>query len=40
VIDESFVDERREYSPFAKAGRIERDFQVGNNVVHVYLPAK
>lgn len=40
VIDESFVDERREYSPFARAGRIERDFQVGNNVVHVYLPAK
>jgi 4-amino-4-deoxy-L-arabinose transferase-like glycosyltransferase len=40
VIDESFVDERREYSPFAQAGRIERDFHVGNNVVHVYLPAK
>jgi hypothetical protein len=40
VIDESFVDERREYSPFAQAGRIERDFHVGNNVIHVYLPAK
>jgi len=40
VIDESFVDERREYSPFAQAGRIERDFHVGNNVVHLYLPAK
>jgi len=40
VIDESFVDERREYSPFAQEGRIERDFQVGRNVVHVYLPAK
>jgi 4-amino-4-deoxy-L-arabinose transferase-like glycosyltransferase len=40
VIDESFVDERREYSPFAQEGRIERDFHVGNNVIHVYLPAK
>ena len=40
VIDESFVDERREYSPFAQSGRIERDFHVGRNVVHVYLPAK
>ena len=40
VIDESFVDERREYSPFARVGRIERDFRVGTNVVHVYLPAK
>ncbi len=40
VIDESFVDERCEYSPFAEEGRIERDFQVGSNVVHVYLPAK
>ena len=40
VIDESFVDERHEYSPFAQAGRIERDFHVGSNVIHVYLPAK
>ena len=40
VIDDSFVDERREYSPLAQAGRIERDFHVGTNVVHVYLPAK
>jgi hypothetical protein len=40
VIDESFVDERREYSPFAQEGRIERDFRVGSNVIHVYLPAK
>jgi hypothetical protein len=40
VIDESFVDERREYSPFAQEGRIERDFHVGSDVVHVYLPAK
>ncbi len=40
VIDESFVDERREYSPFAQEGRIERDFHVGSNVIHVYLPAK
>jgi len=40
VIDESFVDERREYSPFAQAGRIDRDFHVGRNVIHVYLPAK
>jgi hypothetical protein len=40
VIDESFVDERREYSPFAQAGRLELDFHVGNNVIYVYLPAK
>jgi hypothetical protein len=40
VIDESFVDERREYTPFAQEGRIERHFQVGSNVVHIYLPAK
>ena len=40
VIDESFVDERHEYSPFAQAGRIERYFHVGSNVIHVYLPAK
>jgi 4-amino-4-deoxy-L-arabinose transferase-like glycosyltransferase len=40
VIDESFVDERREYSPFAQAGRTKRDFHVGSDVVHVYLPAK
>jgi hypothetical protein len=40
VIDESFIDERREYSPLAQAGRIERDFHVGSNVVHVYLPEK
>jgi hypothetical protein len=40
VIDESFVDERREYSPFAQAGRIERDFHVGSNVIHVFLPAQ
>jgi hypothetical protein len=40
VIDESFADERRVYSPFAQEGRIERDFHVGNNVIHVYLPAK
>jgi hypothetical protein len=40
VIDESFVDERREYSPYAQAGRTEQDFRVGTDVVHVYLPAK
>jgi 4-amino-4-deoxy-L-arabinose transferase-like glycosyltransferase len=40
VIDESFVDEWREYSPYASEGRTERDFQVGDNVVHLYLPAK
>jgi hypothetical protein len=40
VIDESFVDERREYSPFAQAGRTKRDFHVGSDVVHVYVPAK
>jgi len=40
VIDESFVDERREYSPFAQAGRTEQDFHVGSDVVHVYVPAK
>jgi len=39
VIDDSFIDERREYSPLARVGRIERDFRVGTNVVHVYLPA-
>jgi hypothetical protein len=40
VIDESFVDERTRVLAFAQAGRIERDFQVGNNVIHVYLPAR
>ena len=40
VIDDSFVDERREYSPFAREGRIERDFRVGTDVVHVYFPEK
>jgi hypothetical protein len=40
VIDESFVDERREYSPLAQEGRVERDYRVGRNVIHVYLPAK
>ena len=40
VIDDSFVDERREYSHLARVGRIERDFRVGTNVVHVYFPAK
>jgi hypothetical protein len=39
VIDDSFIDERREYSPLARVGRIERDFRVGSNVVHVYVPA-
>jgi 4-amino-4-deoxy-L-arabinose transferase-like glycosyltransferase len=40
VIDESFVDERREYSTLAQEGRVERDFHAGSNVVHVFLPAK
>jgi 4-amino-4-deoxy-L-arabinose transferase-like glycosyltransferase len=40
VIDETFVDERREYSPYAQAGRTEQDFRVGTDVVHLYLPAK
>lgn len=40
VIDESFVDEWREYSPYAKEGRTERDFHIGGNVVHLYSPAK
>jgi 4-amino-4-deoxy-L-arabinose transferase-like glycosyltransferase len=40
VIDDSFVDERRQYSPLAQVGRIERDFRVGTDVVHVYLPAR
>jgi 4-amino-4-deoxy-L-arabinose transferase-like glycosyltransferase len=40
VIDESFVDERHEYSPYAQAGRTERDFHVGSDVVYVYLSAK
>ena len=39
VIDESFIDERREYSPLAQEGRVEQDYKVGSNVVHVYLPA-
>jgi len=40
VIDETFVDERRVYSPYAQAGRTERDFRVGADVVHLYLPSK
>ena len=40
AIDETFVDERREYSPYAQAGRTEQDFHVGSDVVHLYLPAK
>jgi len=40
VIDESFVDELDEYSRLAQEGRVERDYQVGSNVIHVYLPAK
>ena len=40
VIDESFVDELDEYSTLAQEGRVERDYQVGSNVIHVYLPAK
>jgi hypothetical protein len=40
VIDESFVDEWREYSPYAKEGRTERDFYVDGDVVHLYFPAK
>jgi hypothetical protein len=40
VIDDAFVDERREYSHYAEAGRTEQDFHIGNDVAHVYLPAK
>ena len=40
VIDESFIDDYKDDSPYAAIGRTEQRFVVGSDVVHLYLPRR